>query len=267
MRGQAKTIALIIIVLFVIILIAALNPLIIIPAGHRGVLMNWGAVSDQVFNEGLHWRTPVMQSVAVIDVQIQKDEIKASAASKDLQDVYTVAALNYHLDPVHVNSLYQKIGLDYRARIIEPAIQEAVKAATARYTAEEAITKRAEVREDIKQLLKERLAREHLILDELSIKDFNFSANFNKAIEAKVTAEQEALEARNVLEKVKFQAEQRVAQAKAEAEAIRIQAESIAKQGGESYVRLKAIEKWDGKLPVQMIPAGAVPFIDLNKEK
>ena len=249
----------------VLVILVILNPFVIIPAGHRGVVMNWGAVSQEIFNEGLHWRTPIVQSVATIDIQIQKEEVKVGAASKDLQELSTIVALNYHLDPTKVNELYQGIGLKYNERIIDPAVQEAVKAATAKYTAEEAITKRSEVKEAIKNLLTSRLAKEYIVVDEVSIKDFDFSKSFNDAIEAKVTAEQEALQAKNVLEKVKFQAEQRIAQATAEAEAIKIQAESISKQGGQSYVNLKAIEKWDGKLPVQMIPNATVPFLDLNK--
>lgn len=254
------------ILVILICFLVAINPLIIVSAGHRGVVMNWGAVSQDIFNEGLHWRIPIMQNVAMMDVQIQKEEVNAGAASKDLQELNVIVALNYHIDPQKVNVLYQTIGMEYRSRIIDPAVQEAVKAATARYTAEEVITKRQSVKEDVKQLLTARLAKEYIIVDELSIKEFDFSKSFNDAIESKVTAEQQALQAKNVLEKVKFEAEQRIAQATAEAEAIRIQAESISKQGGQSYVQLKAIEKWDGKLPVQMTPNATVPFLDINQK-
>ena len=250
--------------IFIIGAILSLNPFVIVTAGQRGVVMNWGAVAPKEMGEGLNMRIPVMQQVQMMDVQIQKEEVQAGAASKDLQVVTTVVALNYHVDPERAAELYQKIGLDFRRRIIDPAIQEAVKAATSKYTAEELITKRPMVREDIKMLLKERLSRDDLMLDEISIKDFDFSQEFNKAIEAKVTAEQEALQAKNKLEQKKYEAEQIVVTAKADAEKIRVQADSISKQGGQSYVQLKAIEKWDGHLPVQMVPGGAVPFLDLN---
>lgn len=254
-----------IVVLVAIIVFSALNPFVIIQAGHRGVVMNWGAVSNEIYDEGLHFRLPIVQKVISMDVQIQKEEVEAGGASRDLQELNAVVALNYHVEPTKVNILYQSIGLGFSVKIIDPAIQEAVKAATAKYTAEEVITKRQLVKDEIKNLLRERLAKEYIILDEVSIKDFDFSKSFNQAIENKVTAEQEALQAKNILEKVKFQAEQRIAQAKAEAEAIRIQAESISKQGGDSYVQLKAIEKWNGVLPVQMIPNATVPFINLQK--
>jgi len=252
------------VVLFILFLL--LNPIVLISAGERGVVLNLGAVSDTIMNEGLNFRTPFIQSVKKFDVKIQKDELETGAASKDLQEVKTTIALNFHIMPDMVNKLYQNIGVNFKTRIIDPAIQEAVKAATAKFTAEEAITKRQAVREEIKTLLTERLKREYIAVDEVSITDFDFSNEFNKAIELKVTAEQQALKAKNDLERVKMEAEQRIAQAKAEAEAIRIQAESISKQGGQSYVQLKAIEKWNGILPIQMIPNATVPFLDLNQK-
>jgi regulator of protease activity HflC (stomatin/prohibitin superfamily) len=245
-----------------------LNPLVIIYPGQRGVVINMGAVQNQIMNEGLNFRTPFIQSVVKLNVQMQKETVNAKAASKDLQELSTTIALNYHLDPTSVNQLYQKIGMDYKERIIDPAIQEAVKAATARYTAEEAVTKRAQVRDDIKTLLTERLAREYNVVDEVSITDFDFSKEFNKAIEAKVTAEQSALQAKNVLEQKRFEAEQIVVTATATAQSIKIQSEAA---NNEKYVSLKAlevqekaIEKWNGVLPTQMIPNGAVPILRLN---
>jgi regulator of protease activity HflC (stomatin/prohibitin superfamily) len=264
---SVKAIVAIAVGLVLISFLILVNPFVVVTAGHRGVVMNWGAVSQEIMGEGLHWRTPIVQSVQIMDVQIQKEEVAASAASKDLQELNAVVALNYHIDPSKVNILYQSIGMDFTKRIIDPAIQEAVKASTAKFTAEEVITKRAAVKEDIKEALTIRLAREYIIVDEVSIKEFDFSKSFNDAIEAKVTAEQQALQAKNVLERVKFEAEQRIAQATAEAEAIRIQADSISKQGGDNYVQMKAIEKWNGVLPVQMIPNATVPFIKLETSK
>lgn len=245
-------------------LVLILNPFVIITAGERGIVLNWGAVSDKVLDEGLNVIMPVMQKVVKIDVKIQKEETLATAASKDLQTVSTTLALNYHIDAKNVNALWQKIGKDYKMRIIDPAIQEAMKAITAKYTAEELITKRQLVKDEVKQILNARLLKEFILVDELSIVNFEFSPSFNQAIEAKVTAEQSALAAKNKLSQVKFEAEQRVATAQAEATAIKIQVEAITQQGGENYVNLKAIEKWDGHLPTQMIPNGALPFLKLT---
>lgn len=262
---ENKSIKFVIITVIAIAIVCMINPFVIIRAGHRGVVLNWGAVSNDVLNEGIHFRMPIKQSIQSIDVQMQKEQVDSSASSKDLQIVTSKIALNYHLDPDKVNQLWQKIGSSYKERIIDPAIQEAVKASTAKYTAEELITKRDQVKEEIKTTLKDRLQNEFIMVDEFSIVNFDFSQSFNAAIEQKVTAEQNALAAKNKLEQIKFEAEQRISQAKGEAEAIRTQAQSISQQGGAEYVRLKTIEKWDGKLPTQMIPGGTLPFINITQ--
>ena len=240
----------------------------IVGAGERGILLRFGAVTGNIKQEGLYFKIPFIERVVKMDIKIQKEEATAQAASKDLQNVSAKLALNYHLSGDKVGILYQNIGTDYSTRIIDQAIQESVKAVTARYTAEELITKRQEVKDSVKVLLAERLGKEYIITDEVSITSFNFSSSFEQAIEAKVTAEQNALAARNKLEQVKYEAEQRVAQAEAEARAIRLQSEAA---NNEKYislkaleVQLKAVEKWNGKLPDQMIPGGTLPFLNLK---
>lgn len=252
---------------FVIVLVVLLiiNPFVKIDAGERGVILNWGKVSDQVLDEGLHFRTPIVQKIKKIDVTVQKVEAGADAASKDLQTVTTDIALNYSVDPQFANKVYQTYRNNHVERVILPAIQEKVKATTAQYTAEELITKRTDVKGTLKSLISERLAEAHLLVDDISITNFSFSEGFDAAIEAKQTAEQDALKAENELRRIKIEAEQKVATAQAEAEAIRIQAQAVTQQGGKDYVQLKAIEQWDGKLPTQMIPGATVPFIDLTR--
>lgn len=252
------------IVIGLILLIVVFGSVGSIGAGYRGVRTQFGAVKGVVDN-GLYFKLPIIQGVVKMNVQTQKEQVQAEAASKDLQNVSTTIALNYNLYPDKVSDLYSKIGVEYKSRVIDPAIQEAVKSATAKYTAEELVTKRPEVRDAIKTELISRLANEFIQVSEVSIVNFDFSSSFNQAIEAKVTAEQNALAAKNKLEQVKFEAEQRVASAQAEAEAIKIQAQAINSQGGADYVQLKAIEKWNGSLPQQMIPGSAVPFINLGK--
>lgn len=251
-------------VMIVLIVFVILNPFVQVSAGERGVVLVWGKVQEQTFGEGLHIINPIGTHVEILDIKTQKEQVSVSAASKDLQTVTTKIALNYHLNPDKTNFLWQSVGKEYKERIIDPAIQEAVKAVTAHYTAEELITKRSQVKDDVKISLIERLQREYIIIDEFSIVDFDFSPSFNAAIESKVTAEQNALAAKNKLEQVKFEAEQRVTQAKGEAEAIRIQAAAIQNQGGAEYVNLKAIEKWNGNLPQYML-GQTTPFINLNK--
>jgi len=233
----------------------------IVPAGKRGVVVRLGAVQDRIFTEGLHIKMPFIESVKKLDVKTQKEEVSVSAASKDLQTVTAIIALNFHLQPENVNKLYQSIGVEYKERIIDPAVQEAIKATTARFTAEELITKRPLVKDDAKLALVERLAKEFIVVDELSIVNFDFSASFNAAIEAKVTAEQNALAAKNKLEQVKFEAQQQIETAKAQAESIRIQAQALAQN--QELVKLKAVEKWNGILPTYMM-GDTVPFVGLK---
>ena len=247
----------------VIIILLFLSPFVLVSAGHRGVVMNFGAVQDQILGEGLHWRTPVVQRVKSMDIQTQKLEVNTLAYSKDIQTVESQIVLNYALKADLVNRLYQEVGVDYERRLIDPAIQESVKSATAKFTAQELIEQRAKVRDEIKAELFERLET-YFIVSEFSITDFAFSDEYEKAVEAKQVAQQSALKAENDLQRVKTEAEQRVAQAMAEAEAIKIQAQAITQQGGRDYVNLKAVEKWNGQLPTQMIPNATMPFINLT---
>ena len=230
-------------------------------AGERGVLLQFGAVQDRILGEGLYFKIPFVHTVVKMDVRIQKDEINASAASKDLQIVTSRIALNYHIDPNQVNKIWQEVGINYNTRIIAPSIQEAVKAESAKFTAEELIIKREEVKEQIKANLSKRLLERSIIVDEFNIIEFQFSPAFNEAIEAKVTAEQLKLKAARDLERIVIEAEQKVADAKGKAEALRI--EAVALRQNPQVVELRWIEKWDGKVPLYW--GEASPFIGINR--
>ncbi len=236
----------------------------IVGAGERGVVVRLGSIA-RVLDSGAHLKLPLIEHVVKMTVQTQKEQVETDAASQDLQTVKAVVAVNYNVSPDKVEDLYRGTGLDYKSRVIDPAIQEAVKAATAKYTAEQLITQRPLVKEDILVSLKSILSPKDILVSDVSITNFDFSPSFNQAIEAKVTAEQQALQSKNLLEQKKYEAEQIVVTAKANAEAIRIQAEAITQQGGANYVQLKAIEKWNGVLPSSMIPGATVPFINLTK--
>lgn len=229
-------------------------------AGERGILLQFGAVQDRVLSEGLYFKIPLVQKVVIIDVKIKKEEVMISASSKDLQIVTSKIALNYHLDPNRVNKIWQEVGEDYNSRIIAPSIQEAVKSITAKFTAEELITKREDVKNQIKISLAERLFDRSIAVDEFNIIDFSFSPAFNEAIEAKVTAEQLKLKADRDLERIKIEAEQRVAEAEGKAKAIRTEAQAL--MANPKVVELRWIEKWDGKVPTYW---GQVsPFVGLK---
>lgn len=254
-------------VILALILLSWLNPFVVINAGHRGVQTTFGKVQQTVLEEGLHFRIPIVQQVREINVQIQKAEGDGDAASRDLQQVHTKIALNFHLIPNRVAETFQNVGdLDSVGdRIIVPAVQEAFKATTAKYTAEELISKRPEVRDQISQFMKDRLQRHGIAIDEFSIVNFRFSESFNQAIEAKTTAEQLKLKAERDLDRIKVEAEQKIASAKAEAESLRLQKQEITPD----LLRLReienqrlALEKWNGQLP--QVTGGSIPLVNLK---
>lgn len=254
-----------------VFLLVFFTPWVQVGAGQRGIVMNFGAVQDQVLDEGLHPRIPIMQDIILMDVKVQKVETDAAAASADLQDVSSRVALNYHVVPDKANIVYQKIGIQFRERIIDPAILEVVKAVTAKYTAEELITKRPAVSEAMRLALMERLIENNIAVDAFSIVIFSFSKVFTEAIEAKQTAEQLALKAKRDLDRIRIEAEQKITAAKAEAESLRLQKANISPDLLELRkieANMKAIDKWDGVLP-QVTGGGAIPLIglgDMNKK-
>jgi prohibitin 2 len=204
-----------------------------IPAGHRGVVIRFGAVTGSILEEGLQTKLPFLDSVVKMSVQTQKYEADAASASKDLQDVSTTIALNWKLDPGQAAEVYRTLGLDFIDRIAAPAIQETIKQVTAKYNAEDLILKREEVKAAITENLSTRLLERGIITEAVSITEFQFSSTFTAAIEAKVAAEQAVFEARNKLERIKVEAQQREEQEIGEANA------RIAKANGEAeYIRI-----------------------------
>jgi regulator of protease activity HflC (stomatin/prohibitin superfamily) len=265
-KGPIK---LILIIVLLLIVLFGFKPWAQVGAGERGVLLNFGAVQGKVLNEGIHFRIPIMQQIVPMDVKIQKARTDAASASSDLQDVALSVALNYHIMPDKANIVYQTIGVEFKSRIIDPAIQEVMKAVSARYTAEELITKRPAVSNEMQEALTKRLMGSNVAVDAFSIVSFSFSAKFTDAIEAKQTAEQNALKAKRDLDRIRVEAEQTIAAATAEAEALRLQKMNISPDLIELRkidANLKAIEKWNGVLP--QVTGGAMPFIgvgDANK--
>ena len=235
-----------------------------ISAGHRGVVLDMGRVTGEIKGEGFYTKTPWFQSVVEMDVRVQKEQVQTQAASSDLQIVTTAVSLNLSLDPMKCASVYQSIGEGYLDKIVAPSMQEAVKAVIAQYTAEQLVTKREVVREGIAQLIAEKLSAVGIKTEAVNIVNFDFSRSFNEAIEAKVTAEQSAKAAKNKLEQIKYEAEQRIATAEGEAKAIAIQSQAIQQNGGAAYIQLKALERWDGKLPVYNTAGAPMPFVGIK---
>lgn len=243
--------------LFILVLF---GPVYIVPAGYRGVLLTFGKADEYPKGEGLGFKFPFIQSVVKMEVRTQKYEADATAASKDLQIVTAKIATNYRLVPGDVVKIYNTLGESYPERIIQPLEQEVVKATTAMYTAEELITRREEVRQEIKRLLTERLAERGIIVEEISITNFDFSESFNNAIEAKVVQLQNSETARNKMEQIKFEAQQRIIEAQGKANATYIEAKAL--RENPDILQLRAIERWDGRTP--LVVGGVVPFLSLD---
>ena len=252
------------------IAVAALaGAVVIVEAGHVGVVTRFGAVTGTSFEQGLHYKVPFADGVWIADVRTQKEQVDAAAASRDLQEVKTTIALNYHLDGREAPTVYRDIGPDYKVRVVDPAIQEAFKFATAQFNAEELITKRETVKNLAREFLTERLGNFNVIVEELNIVSFEFSRAFNDAIEAKQVAAQRVLEAQNVRERARVEAETRVIAADGEAQAVLVRAKAASEAQqiqratlSDLYVQFLAVDKWDGKLPA-VTGGGAVPFIQI----
>lgn len=269
-HGRAFPVQLIVIPL-ILLLVWWLSPLVIVSAGERGIKTTFGKPDEQVYGPGIHWIFPAAQSMHLMDVRLQKGEGEGNAASRDMQSVQTKVAINYHLDPAQVVHVFRTIGPSVEiaaSRIIIPAAQEAVKAVTARFTAEELISRRTEVRDGIGELLRVKMLRHGLVLDEFAIVDFAFSRSFAEAIESKVKAEQEKLKAERDLQRIEVEGRQKLTSAKAEADALALQRQQITPD----LLALRRIEneraaiaKWDGKMP--QVTSGAVPFVNLQGTK
>jgi len=260
------------IITFVIIIVFMFESVVVVEAGHRGVVLYVGAVEHRVLGEGIHFIIPFAEQVIQMEVRTLKFEANATAASNDLQEVQTTIALNYHLSPDQTNLIYQQLGADYADRIIAPTIQESVKASVAKFNAEELITRRAEAKAVIAQSIANTLSARNIVVETVFITDFKFSQAFASQVEAKVVAFQKYLTEQNNLLAIKVIANQTVVQAQAAARA------NVAKAAGESqaiqiitsqlrqspqYLQWLSINRWNGQMPYALGSGGAVPFFQL----
>ena len=262
--STAKKIVYAIVAVILLIILWINFPFGTVGAGERGILLQWSAVTGKVFDEGLYFRWPIVQRVVKMDVRTLKDQVESGASSKDLQQVTTEIALNYHLSPSLVAEVYQKLGVNYKERIIDPAVQESMKAVTANFTAEQLITKREVVREQIKNLLASKLKPHGIFVDEFNMVNFKFSQSFEASIEAKVTAEQKALTAKNKLEQIKYEADQKIAEAKGKAEALRLESKAI--EENPKVIELRLLEKWDGHYPQYVGGGMPLPMVNIQTQ-
>ncbi len=260
--------AVVVVVPVALLLTLAKDSVVVVPAGHRAVIFDkFHGVKQVSLREGFNFIMPFVQEAILFDIRVSKAEFDSTAASKDLQIVHTKVALNFHPDADTIHELFRNVGTDYATKIIHPAVQEAVKATTALYTAEELITRREEVKKHIQELLQRQSAPLRIQITETYITDFDFSQGFAQAVEAKQIAEQQAFKAKRDLDRIRIEAEQKIAQARAEAESLKMQREAITP----NLIELRrvetqklAIDKWDGRLP-QMMLGNTTPMIDVGQ--
>lgn len=249
----------------VIVAILLMNSYAVIEYGHVGVRKTMGKLDDHVVTEGLQLKLPFIQTIIPVNVQVAKSETDASASSKDMQVTHTHIAVNYKVEAESAYKLLSSVGSSYSSIIIAPAIQEVLKAATAKFSAEELIGKREAVAIDVKQGLMDKLSKYGILVTDISIVNFDFDKAFNDSIEAKQIASQRAMQAENDLKRIEIEAKQTIAQAQAEAESLKLKKQEVTTeliQFKQIEVQEKALEKWDGKLP--SVTGGATPFIDIN---
>ncbi len=260
-----------ILILLLIVIMVLWGTFVIIPAGHRGVALWWGSVENRIMGEGLNFKVPIAENVIKVDVKVQPHPFKEiDASSKEYQMVKMTGMMNFHIDPAYVNDLYQKVGLDFADKVIDPAFNDFVKEVVPTYPIGEILPKREEIRQRAMKKLGDNLSRYHIIVDDIYFANIRFSTGYEGAVEAKQVAQQQVETQRQVLAQREIEAQQKVATSRGEAEAILVVAQGQAKANdalsrsiSPILVQYKSVEKWNGILP--QVSGGAVPFVDLSK--
>ena len=216
-----------------------------IQSGEVGIRVRFGKVVNKHLSEGVNFKIPVIEKIVKMNVRVQKIEVETNSASKDLQDVNMSLAVNYKIERKEAVDLYKEVGTGYERVILEPAIQESIKAVTSQYTAEDLITHRSEVSTKCMEELSKKVEKYGLSVSDFNITNFSFSEEFNKAIEEKQVAEQKVLTAKQELEKEKIEAEKKIVAAEAEKKANELKNGSLS----DNIIKEKMIEKWNGELP------------------
>ena len=249
-----------IVIIFVILAIVG-NPISIVGVGERGVKVTLGKVSPQSYTEGVHFVTPFISKIHSMNVKTQKSNIATTVFTKDIQQARLTYVINYNLQAENAHNMYKQVGKEYRDTILIPIVEGTVKNIIGGWNASDLIANRAKATSDILFKLQEQLSDNFINVTDFQITDIDYSDTFEKAIEQKVTAEQEALKAKNVTVQVQEEARQKVIAAEAEARSISIKAQAL--KANKDLVQLNAVEKWDGKLPQYMM-GNSVPFVNLK---
>ncbi len=254
-------------VIILIILITIFSSITTVPTGYVGVKTRFGKVQDDVIQEGLNMKVPFIEKIVKIDCRTQKIETNSEGSTKDMQTVNIAVAINYNVNKDTANTLYREVGTDYTNIIINPAILEAIKSSMAGYTAEELITKRAEVSNEIQESIINKIANKGFTITEFNITNIDFSEQYDQAIETKAVKQQEVMTAQAELEKQKIQNEKEISEAEKDAKVMELQNAQITENTlklKELEVQQKLIEKWNGQLPTTSL-GDNIPMLNINK--
>lgn len=238
------------------------NPIAIVNAGQRGVKVTMGKVSPQSYTEGVHFVTPFISHIYPMDVKTQKINIRTQVYTKDIQQASIAYVINYNLQPENAHNMYREVGRDYKDTVLMPVVEGTIKDVIGKWNAQDLVANREKATKEILTKLQEHLSDNYINLTDFQMTAINYSDVFEKAIESKVTAEQEALKAKNKTVQVQEEAKQKLISAESEAKSMAIRAHALTQN--KALVEYEAVKKWDGKLPEYMM-GNTVPFLSLKK--
>ena len=239
----------------------------IVPTGHIGVVTLYQNVQDKYLDAGFHWIKPFVEDVHDVDIRTQKYSNTVEGSAKDLQIVNITMSINYQIKPEKVTELYAKVGEHYNDVILNPALQSSLKASMAQFTAEEMITKRAEVASKITEELNTRLD-EYFTISAVNLENIAFTDEYNKAIEAKTTNQQKAEAEKAQLEIIKVRNEQKINTAEAEAKVRELQSQSVTDKSLEQLrleIQREMVSRWNGVLPQYILGENSNMLLDIGK--
>lgn len=256
-----KLAALLIISILVVLFLIIFNPIAIVGVGERGVKVTLGKVSPQSYTEGVHFVTPFISKIKPMDVKTQKKNINTEVYTKDIQQAEIAYVVNYNLQPQNAHNMYREVGVDYVEKLLIPVAEGTIKDVIGKWNAQDLVANRENATNDIYKKLKAQLEPKYISVTGFQIIEINYSDVFERAIESKVTAEQEALKAKNKTVQIQEEAKQKLISAEAEAKSMSIRANALTQN--KALVEYEAVQKWDGKLPEYMM-GSSIPFINLK---
>lgn len=253
-----------VVILLIIVFIVICNPIAIVGVGERGVKVTLGKVSPVSYTEGIHFITPFISHIRNMNVKTQKNYVETDVYTKDIQQARISYVLNYNLQPENAHKMFREVGMYYFDTIVNPVVEGTIKDVIGKWNAQDLVANREKASQEILVKLQNHLAPKYINVTDFQMTAIAYSGVFEKAIENKVTAEQEALRAKNKTVQIEEEAKQKLISAEAEAKSMSIRANALTKN--KALVEYEAVQKWDGKMPEYML-GNSMPFINIGTKK